>query len=296
MEGDNASIQVKTGTFTGGSIEVEGRQASVQIGSNVSIEAGQELYLRSTGTVPASSGGHDVAASYGTGAALISGGSVSVAAGALLSVSKGETSYDYDIKKLATEVTLTPENAILAGASKVGMYHAVGAVPVAYQGQFAPAVAINQQAAGAVNTSGGLTLTGGSTYEADSAHISLMGGSLTLDTMENNLITLRVTLDNQQNALSSGEQLVLFSDVSSMTFGYDNDTEFTAQKGTGVHYTRADRYFTGSDYISSETVLVYDSEAGVVYLQTVPILVPEPATATLSLLALTALCARRRRK
>ena len=296
VEGDHASIQVKTGTFTGGSIEVEGRQASVQIGSNVSIEAGEVLHLRSTGTVPAQSGGHDVAASYGTGAALISGGSVSVAAGALLSVSKGETSYDYDIKKLATEVTLTPENAILAGAAKVGVYHAVGSVPVAYQGQFNPAVAINQQAAGAVNTAGGLTLTGGSTYEADSAHISLMGGSLTLDTMENNLITLRVTLDNQQNALSSGEQLVLFSGVSSMTFGYDNDTEFTAQKGTGVHYTRADRYFTGSDYVNSETVLVYDSEAGVVYLESTPILVPEPTTATLSLLALTALLARRRRR
>ena len=40
-------------------------------------------------------------------------------------------------------------------------------------------------------------------------------------------------------------------------------------------------------------MLVYDSHAGVVYLQ---MKVPEPTTSTLGLLALTALCARRRRK
>jgi hypothetical protein len=53
VEGDKASIQVNNGSYSEGSIAVHGQQASVQIGGNVSIAAGESLQLSSTGFVPA---------------------------------------------------------------------------------------------------------------------------------------------------------------------------------------------------------------------------------------------------
>ena len=85
-----------------------------------------------------------------------------------------------------------------------------------------------------------------------------------------------------------------FNDMSAAmcahTFGLDN---IIAESGTGIYFTRADRYFTGCDFIDEDILLVYDSNAQVVYLHHS---VPEPTTATLSLLALAALAARRRRR
>jgi hypothetical protein len=209
-------------------------------------------------------------------------------------VSQSKTDYAYNLNDLKEAVSLTPEDVTLSRAAQVvGEYHPVGedVGSLVYREQFNPDIAINQQAVGAVKAAGGLTLAGGSTYEANQSHISLLGGSLTLDTMRNNQITLKTTLD-----IPVGAQVVLFSDVGSMTFGYGNDEAVTATAGSGVYYTRADRYVTGNDYVNAQTLLVYDSETGVVYLQLIPGLVPEPATATLSLMALTALLARRRRR
>ena len=56
----------------------------------------------------------------------------------------------------------------------------------------------------------------------------------------------------------------------------------------------ASNYFSGQG-ITAESELVYDNTRNVLYLQGVK-LVPEPATTTLSLLALAALAARRKRK
>ena len=50
------------------------------------------------------------------------------------------------------------------------------------------------------------------------------------------------------------------------------------------------------DYINENTTLTYDSTTKEVYLQGINKVVPEPTTATLSLLALAALAARRRRR
>ncbi|MBR5329950.1 MAG: autotransporter-associated beta strand repeat-containing protein [Akkermansia sp.] len=289
VEGDKAAIQVKTGSFIDGSINVAGQQASVNIGGNVSIAAGESLHLRSTGVVPALAEGG--APSHGTGAALISDGAVSVAAGAVLSVSQSKTDYAYNLNDLKEVTSLTPEDVTLSNAAQVvSEFTPVGSGVPDYREQFNTNVAINQQAAGAVKAAGGLTMTGGASYEANQAHISLMGGSLTFDTLQNNQITYKTTLD-----VPVGAQVVLFSDVRSVTFGY-GDERIVASADSGVYYTRADRYLTGSEYINSDTVLVYDSEAGVVYLQLIPALVPEPATTTLSLLALTSMLARRRRR
>lgn len=292
VEGHKSSIQVDHGSYSEGSIQVAGQQASVQIGGNVSIVAGESLQLRSMGKVPTQTESVDM----GTGSVLVSKGEVSVAADAVLSVRRGETYYSYNLSELEKAVSVTPTEIALpeyTGEISDSDYHKLGEdedIPD-YTGRFKSGLAVNQQAVAGVKADVGLTLAGGCTYETFRGHLSLMGGSLKLDTLENNQLTLDTTLDYTWLNEDNVAQLVLFSDVGSVTFVYDNVTATTAEPG--VYYTRADRYLTGNVYIDSQTMLVYDSNVGVVYLQ---IKTPEPTTTTLGLVALAALAARRRRK
>jgi autotransporter-associated beta strand protein len=295
VEGHKSSIQVDNGSYSEGSIQVAGQQASVQIGGNVSIVSGESLYLRSMGKVPTQTESVDM----GTGAVLVSKGEVSVAADAVLSVRRGETYYSYDLSglsELEKAVSVTPTEIALPEESSASDYHKLGEdedipdyIPD-YTGRFESRFAVNQQAVAGVKADVGLTLAGGCTYETYQGHLSLMGGSLKLDTLENNQLTFNTTLDYTWLNEDNVAQLVLFSNVSSVTFGLDQKV---ATEDTGVYYTRADRYLTGNEYIDSQTMLVYDSNVGVVYLQ---IKTPEPTTTTLGLVALAAMAARRRRK
>ncbi len=292
VEGDNASIKVTTGSYTGGSIHVAGQKSSVDIGGNVSIATGESLELRSTGVVPTQPQGAE-SPNLGTGAVLISGGTVSVAADAVLSVRKAETEYAYELHDMQTSASVSLEEITLLAAAPTEKHHKIGEFNGSYTGQFDPDMALNQQAVGAVKAANVLTFDGGAIYETYKGHTSLMGGALELDIMEGNLLTLHTTLDDTLPSGTYEKQLVLFSDVSSVTFGLDVADGGVATRNTGVHYTQANRYITGCDYVDTQTMLVYDSDAGVVYLQ---FKVPEPTTSTLGLAALVALCARRRRK
>ena len=278
VEGNKASVQVNYSNYSDGSIHVAGQKASVQIGGNVSIAAGESLHLRSLA-------GNEGAAP----AVLVSGGVVSVAADAVLSVSNAATDYQYDLSNLSqlqADVSLEPE--MILGAKSTTTAYIPVSTDITYAGRFDASIAANKQAVGAVQAAGGLTLAGGATYETNKGHTSLKGGALVLDVMEGHQLTFKTTWND---ALDTYQQVVLFSDVSSVRFGLDG--EVAGKDNPGIYYTQAERYITGSDYVDSQTLLVYDSEAGVVYLQ---LSVPEPTTSTLSLLALTALCARRRRK
>lgn len=291
VEGHKSSIHVDNGSYGEGSIHVAGQQASVHIGGHVYISAGESLHLRSTGAA-----GTDA----GTSALLASGGVVGVASGAVFSVSKAETKFAYDISNLselmdASRVTM---GDLISPAGDVsGENQQVGADVGTYTGRFDASIAVNKQAVGAVQAAGGLTLAGGATYETLNAHTSLLGGSLTLDVLANNQITLHTSFDIDIEKYTDEVQLVLFSDVSSVNFALDGVIAKAGEEEGegGVYYTRADRYLTGCDYITEESVLVYDSQAGVVYLQT-SVLIPEPTTTALSLLALSGLLARRRRR
>ncbi len=151
-----------------------------------------------------------------------------------------------------------------------------------------PALAVHTTV-GAVLETNSLNLFGGSALVANGAHIDLSGAYLTLDTTEDAKINLVLTLGANYTPDS---QVVLFSNVGGIDLFYDG---FYADADEGIVYTlNAGDYFTG-EWINENTTLTYDTTANVVYLQGVNN-VPEPTTATLSLLALAALAMRRRRK
>ncbi|MBQ5664569.1 MAG: autotransporter-associated beta strand repeat-containing protein [Akkermansia sp.] len=134
-----------------------------------------------------------------------------------------------------------------------------------------------------------LTLEAGATLDAEGACFDLNNGMLTLAVTPDSAEKIELVLAG--NAVYTGsEQVVLFLNVGKTVFAYG---EAGTTSGSLKMLDAAD-YFTGAG-INETTQLVYDQEGGTVYLQGV-VTIPEPATATLSLLALAGLCARRRRK
>lgn len=299
VEGDNAKIAAKQGNFSGGSMAISGQNAKVTLAGTVNIAYGKRLDMRSTGQ----------AAAMNNTAATLEASAVSLASGATLSVSNAKTSYDYNLSGLQAAASAAVGEMLTtvgAGANITiddNGTHTSVAANGEYMYHFDADRALNGQASGMV--SGGLTLNGGSRYEEHYANISLAGGTLTLDT-SGGKIALDLLTPGNVKTYDDGftSQMVLFTDVSSFTldgtaYGEANaimmmaaaDGELAAGANT-IYSTLASNYFTGWN-ITNETYLVYDVGAGVVYLDKA---VPEPTTTTLSLLALAALVARRRRK
>jgi autotransporter-associated beta strand protein len=154
VEGNNASIGVLAGAFSGGgSIHVSGKNASVNITGGISILDGESLNLSSAGN--ALSGGRLDSAS------VVTSGTVSIAAGAKLYVSKQDTAvYDYDLAKLKEDGSLEVSHFALMQAESVlstaetvlpdVVYKEVGTESVKYDGRYDFNIAVNSQAAGAV--------------------------------------------------------------------------------------------------------------------------------------------------
>lgn len=129
-----------------------------------------------------------------------------------------------------------------------------------------------------------LILQYGSTLVLDQAHINLNGGCLDIYMYKPEKINLELTLDGE---LMKGCSVLLFSGVGELAFGYFGDEG----EYTDSYSFLAQDYFTGN-YIGENTYMVFQN--GAVYLTGLQ--VPEPTTATLSILALVALSAHRRRK
>ncbi len=143
----------------------------------------------------------------------------------------------------------------------------------------------NEKLGGIIN--GNVDMAAGSTYQADGAHLSVKNGTLTFNATSDEKINLVLTLQAQYETDS---QVLLFTDVKTVEFILDNATANII--GESIILNAAD-YFCG-DWINENTELVYDGSF--VYVTGVNQVIPEPATATLSLLALAALAARRRRR
>ena len=136
-----------------------------------------------------------------------------------------------------------------------------------------------------------LTLDTGATLEAEGAYFDLNNGVLTLAVTT--ATTEKIELVLAENAVYTGaEQIALFANVGQAIFAYDGINTSTGAES--LYTLNAAEYFTGMG-INESTQLVYDSTTGTVYLQGV-VSIPEPASATLGLIALAALAMRRRRK
>ena len=139
---------------------------------------------------------------------------------------------------------------------------------------------------GAVLDTDTLTLHSGSSLVLDKSHIDLDGGCLTLNMLGEDKINLVLTLDGM---LMEDSIVNLFSDVVTLKLG--SDMQYTS---TDTFEFYASQFFSGS-MIGEDTVVQFQNGALTITGLVTPA-VPEPATATLSLLALAALAARRRRK
>lgn len=293
-----------------GQVSVSGRGASFTAhGADIIVESGSSMNLTSNGHV------QDV--TYGksfdiSDVAAVVAPTVTISGGASFSVTNGATDYQYQITDLQNQNVVTPQDVLnpklngydgLARGANVGFDGAEG-----YSYHYDRSRALNQTSVGAVGNvsangtvlGGDLAFLGGSTYKAVMGNTNLCGGSLTLDVSEG-LINLDIKLDGDfaEVAMANDRkvQIVLFTGVDKVTFfGVDETEQYTLAKEAqnAVYYTMAENYFS-SPYINSDNVvyLVYDSSAGIVYLD---IRVPEPTTTTLGILALAALAARRRRK
>ena len=132
-----------------------------------------------------------------------------------------------------------------------------------------------------------LTLNVGSALAVEDACFDLNNGVLILAVQMGS--TERIELVLAERAVYTGsEQIVLFKNAGMAVFAYDRVNASNETKTLS-----AANYFIGAG-INETTQLVYDHEGGTVYLQGL-VMIPEPATATLGLLALAGLCARRRR-
>lgn len=138
-----------------------------------------------------------------------------------------------------------------------------------------------------------VTLNMGASYTANGAALSLNDrGELTLAVTKTATKKIDLYLD-PTTTYAANAQVILFTDVATANFIADNSMGLKA--GSGQIYTlNANNYFS-SAWLNDDTTLVYDTNLGVVYLEGVNA-IPEPTSATLSLLALTALAARRRRR
>lgn len=130
---------------------------------------------------------------------------------------------------------------------------------------------------------GSLTLASGSTLLLEGA--LTLDGALTLGTS----LTLGGNMLEMVNLLQAGQSLTLMSGLDSLAV-QTGESEYTTI-ASGQELLAAD-YFSNLDS-GKELFFVYNGEAGSLSMMRV---IPEPATATLSLLALTALMSRRRRK
>jgi hypothetical protein len=130
---------------------------------------------------------------------------------------------------------------------------------------------------------GSLTLASGSTLLLEGA--LTLDGALALGTS----LTLGCNMLEMVNLLQAGQSLTFMVGLDSLAV-QTGESEYTTI-ASGQELLAAD-YFSNLDS-GKELVFVYNGEAGSLSMMRV---IPEPATATLSLLALTALMSRRRRK
>ncbi|MBR4107461.1 MAG: PEP-CTERM sorting domain-containing protein [Akkermansia sp.] len=192
-----------------------------------------------------------------------------------ISIHNSLASFDLQELTIGTQQTVT----ILTSDVEVGFLPTYeSTVNVTSSAHFATGATLNAN----------LKLDAGTMVRLDGA--LAMGSSLTLVGGET-AITLTGDMYEIANALEYGESLVLFSGVDNFSLE-TSDTSLTFAPGelTADAGIKANHYFSN---LEESLVLEYDEDGRVMVTQST---IPEPATSALSLLALAAMSARRRRK
>ena len=303
VEGAGTELIIGSGEYAGSTDNSKGRISVSGQGAKLTAENTAVSILNGSTLSLTSNGYSDTDDTTADTAATVKAASVTIDRGATLSVTNAGTSYQYNLaglqKAASTAVADGLQVTSEAEYENVALDSSVRATEYTYH--YDASRALNTQRAGVVDTTGGLTLDAGSRYETVSANTSLAGGALTLDVSSaDGVITLNLLISGLVQTFDDGNtsQIVLFSDVSSFSLytgeNYSTLTTLTndAENADKVYSTLASSYFTGWN-ITEDALLVYDVAAGVVYLDGA---VPEPTTGTLSVLALAALAARRRRR
>lgn len=185
----------------------------------------------------------------------------------------------------STAATIAAKEVIVSSGAELAVSKTVSELTLEV-GSFAVQddSAVLNSAIGGVIDAEMLTLGSATMLTLNQSHIDMNGGALTLALWDSNKIHLSLTLDGE---LMEGSSVILFSGVSALSMvTSDNTTEYT-----GSYEFYANEYFSGS-MIGEDTMVKYQDGA----ITVTGLVIPEPTTATLSLLALAGLAARRRRK
>ncbi len=272
LKGDKAALSVtESGSIraTGGSNTVAANTV-LGDGATITYDVAEGASLSSTGQLTAR-GARGNLVKLGAGTAAINNtanviANIRAEAGELQVF--GDTVYDLQDLQAAT-------------SAKLGFY--IGAVGDAAK---EASVRVNGTATfGAGSTlNANLTMTTGSTLEVAEGGLA-MGSTLTLQEG----ITLGETTLERIHSLSVGESTTLFSGVDGLTLGNKEYASITAEDSI-----LAAPYFSNLE--SNYAITYTGTNDGSLNITMLAMSVPEPTTATLSLLALAALAARRRRK
>lgn len=211
-------------------------------------------------------------------------GHVALADGAEFTADKLVMKADTTLAAVAAGTSLGLEDIVQPGTAQVEMHTTRFD---SYTGTLHTDVAANCYSAGTLVLVDGLTLEGGSTYQADGSSLNLNGGSLTLSSGSGSEMFVNLMLSLDGAYTPEVTQIVLFTGVAEFCLGGQ-----VLSTGDTTHVFAATDYLTG-DYVYETTALVYDGNVGCVYLVEA---MPEPTTTSLSLAALVALAMRRRRK
>ncbi|MCI7699276.1 MAG: PEP-CTERM sorting domain-containing protein [Akkermansia sp.] len=288
-------LQVNSKTTVSGATNVSG---TVEVTSGIEFTMGNSATLSGTGTLKNSGGTLTLTnGSRFSGTLESAGGSLSVSGG-LGSLKAVKASDGATLILSGPEATssISIEEVVIAGEAWIT------ACNEKYDPIEVEATKV-QIGAGGGSLSGSLSITAGGTLtlDASAGATSEQGGTKGLATTGSLTLGSGLTLDLLNlGKLTTNDSLKLFSGVTSLTFTQLNET------GVGPSTTKTDA-ITIEDKLDASTVfsglgkddfwLTYTGTAdgGIVALVAQRD-VPEPTTATLSLLALMGLAARRRRK
>ncbi len=256
----DSQVSFESTTFTG-NIEVQGKGASLNLKSGKYTGAGQ---IR------------------------LKGGTLSFGATYNLTLNNGGALEMLAAMDTPAELALNNLN-IQSGAALKALAEPQVESPLGMGEVEAAGESIINGAVGGVLNCNRVTLNMGASLVMDNAHFDMDGGALTLAVTKAATEKIKVVL-SFDSEYTEESHFLLFSNLGTVNFIYDG---ITATADDSYIYTlNANDYFTGYG-LTEESTLVYDTELNVLYLTHI---VPEPATATLSLLALAAMAARRRRK